>query len=286
MITAILKEGLGNQLFQYAAGRCLAEKRNTTLMLDTFSFKSNALRKYALNNFNINVRICDETDHFMVRAKYALKNLFDQVHAFENKWVYQQKGLNFDKCFLNLPNGSCIEGYWQNEKYFKDIENIIRVEFLVVSKPCDLNASFLDKIKSSNSVSLHVRRGDYVHSKEASAVHGVCGLNYYIKAVNYIKEHITNPHFFVFSDDIPWAKGNLTLTGNQVDYIDHNGNLDHEDLRLMYNCKHNIIANSSFSWWGAWLNNNPAKIIIAPSKWFNDPARNSNDIVPENWVKI
>lgn len=143
---------------------------------------------------------------------------------------------------------------------------------------------YLRKIQSTNSVALHVRRGDYVSNKETSAFHGVCSTAYYQDAIAYLARKRSDLYFFIFSDDISWVKENLVINEFPVDYVEHNTNLAHEDLRLMYFCKNNIIANSSFSWWGAWLNNHPDKIVIAPEKWNNIPGNNTE--LPDQWIRL
>ncbi len=148
------------------------------------------------------------------------------------------------------------------------------------------NKDIGEMIQSFKSVSLHIRRGDYVSNKVTNQVHGVCDLNYYSHAISYIAERISNTHLFVFSDDPEWAKGNLK-TEIPTFFVDNNrADKDYEDLKLMRQCKHNIIANSSFSWWGAWLNQNAGKIVIAPKKWFNDKSINTKDLIPEKWIRL
>lgn len=144
----------------------------------------------------------------------------------------------------------------------------------------------IDIIKSCNAVSLHIRRGDYISNATTNTIHGTCNLDYYKRAVEYIKKNSVSPIFFIFSDDIDWVKDNLHLNEKHY-YIDwNNADTNYEDMRLMSLCKHNVIANSSFSWWGAWLNNNPKKIVIAPQKWFNDSKLNTFDVIPEKRIKI
>jgi virulence-associated protein VapD len=285
MIIAVLKDGLGNQLFQYAASRCLAEKRRVKLKLDVSEFKRNTLRDYSLHHFNITAGITSDYQHLLVRIRYAMKRQFAKLGLSGKNIIYQQNGLHFDEQFFKLGNWSCIEGYWQSEKYFTDIAPIIRNEFVLKNKPDYINSKYLDKIQTVNSVCLHVRRGDYVSVQEVNMIHGVCSLQYYADAIAYIDKHVDNPHFFVFSDDMAWSRANLKMGGRVVEYIDHNQQNAVEDLRLMSACKHNIIANSSFSWWGAWLNKNPDKIIVAPFKWFSETNLNI-DILPDSWVKL
>ena len=187
---------------------------------------------------------------------------------------------------FELKGDIYIEGYWQTEKYFKNIEHTIKKDFTFKTKPDKNNQSLLNQIKNCNAVAIHVRRGDYVKNPVANRILGVCNLDYYNKCINLIIRKINNPHFFIFSDDPKWTINNLNIDFPAT-YVSHNGSdKGYEDLRLMSNCKHQIIANSSFSWWGAWLNNNPNKVVMAPKKWFNDLSINTEDLIPESWVKI
>lgn len=140
------------------------------------------------------------------------------------------------------------------------------------------------EIKNSNSVSLHIRRGDYVALSKSKKGHALCPISYYKKAIENIAQKIHNPRFFIFSDDIQWVKENLAIKYN-AEYIDFNRDYPERDIILMKHCKHNIIANSSFSWWGAWLNENPNKIVIAPKRWMNN-LESSDDLIEPNWIKI
>ena len=141
-------------------------------------------------------------------------------------------------------------------------------------------------ILAVNSVSIHVRRGDYLTNPVTFQTHGLCDIDYYKKAIDEILDLVDKPHFFIFSDDQSWAKSNI-IFGAPTDYVMHNNSLkNYEDLRLMSYCRHHIIANSSFSWWGAWLGNNPEKIVIAPKKWFNDPKIDTTDLIPDTWLRL
>jgi hypothetical protein len=137
-------------------------------------------------------------------------------------------------------------------------------------------------------VSVHIRRGDYVTNSHTNAVHGTCSLEYYENAINYISEKVKAPHFFVFSDDYKWALENFKNRSYPVTCISNNADKNYEDLTLMYNCKHHIIANSSFSWWGAWLNPNEDKIVIGPKQWFKSKKQSTDtkDVMPKEWVKM
>lgn len=172
-------------------------------------------------------------------------------------------------------------GYYQSEKYFKEITNIIRKDF-TFPKPVDIiNQKLINQIDNTESVSIHIRRGDYLNIPNTQ---NICSISYYKKAINLILKNISNPQFYIFSNDINWCKQHLQI--DKAIFISNNtGKNSFIDMQLMSCCKHNIIANSTFSWWGAWLNNNPNKIIISPNKWMND-TNGTGDIIPNDWIKI
>ncbi|MHB8261610.1 MAG: alpha-1,2-fucosyltransferase [Bacteroidia bacterium] len=297
MIISQLNGGLGNQLFQYAIAKKLALKLNTELVLDLSVFETQTLRKYSLAPFNFNQRFITKSERILfglVQAKGIEKLYYKVSRKILQPIVIHEKQFNFDEdVFKNAKRNTYLTGYWQTEKYFFDIRKELLADFTINKQLENKNLEFAKRIEAVNSVSLHIRRGDYVSNTDIKDFHGACGLDYYTKAVEFISKHIKNPLLFIFSDDMPWVKENLITTLDTY-YIDNNNaDTNYEDLRLMSMCKHNIIANSSFSWWGAWLNSNADKIVIAPSRWFNPESRwykqnkiNTVDIIPENWIKI
>ena len=184
-------------------------------------------------------------------------------------------------------NKSCyIIGYWQSEKYFKSINETILNDFQLNIQPDNYHINLANQINNCNSVSVHVRRGDYLEDEKINSVHGILNNLYYYSSIELITTLVGEPHLFFFSDDIDWVKNNFYLQFPHT-FIDKDFlNKDSKDMWLMTQCKHNIIANSSFSWWGAWLNKNQDKIVIAPKNWFQNPKMNSDNIVPENWVRL
>lgn len=254
MIIASLQGGLGNQMFQYAFGKALSLRHRTELKLDTRSLsKGIPPRKYELNIFEI-------TEKFAPPLSYWLSKI--------TKTYVNERDL--DGSIPNASNNLYLDGYWQSEDYFKDYKQEIR------------NIFKFKKTKNlpSESVSIHVRRTDYVDRKGRAPIIG-CSLNYYHKAMAFIYSKIKNPIFYVFSDDIDWCKNNINFSGFKFHYSS-----TPDDLRLMSLCKHNIVANSSFSWWGAWLNQNPNKIVVAPDPWFNTTEGWRREIVLNSWIKI
>ena len=184
-----------------------------------------------------------------------------------------------------MPDSSYLDGYFQSFKYFELIADQIRNELSPVTDYGKLDLEVKSKIESVESVSIHVRRGDYVTSKASMKTLGVCDLDYYDRAINEIVRRLGDPHFFIFSDDPEWSKENLKVPGS-VTYVSHNsGPTAFQDIRLMSICNHHIIANSTFSWWGAWLNSSKEKIVITPKKWFSN-GMSSKTLIPENWLQV
>ena len=296
MIIVKLMGGLGNQMFQYAAGRRLAHRHNTQLKLDLSFLESGGVttrRVYELDHLNISAGIATalEVAEYTGTGTNFLQSLLAAVRrsiglATAEPHRYVERHFQFDPALLDAPDNSYLAGYWQSEKYFADIGDILRHEFAVRAEPDDWNRRMAEEIKATESFSIHVRRGDYVSDKTTGDYHGICSLRYYQAAVDMVVSQVRSPHFFVFSDDPAWVKENLTVH-YPMTYMDHNGpGRGHEDLRLMSLCRHHIIANSSFSWWGAWLCRNPDKIVIAPDTWFNKGEIDTKDLLPARWIRI
>lgn len=294
MIIINLTGGLGNQMFQYALGRVLAEINHDTLKLDTSSFNIfssiDTLRCYELDIFKLSSNLASRSESMRFSDPNPLIvaiNQFLRTNISPYPVSYTvEKSHNFDPQVLEMTGDIYLRGFWQSEKYFSVHRDLILGEFSFKSHPTHKNAILLKSINSSESISVHVRRGDYVSNVQANKFHGTCDIGYYKKAIKDLAKRCKNPSFFVFSDDIEWCKKNLPIS-YPVTYVSHNqGESSWEDMRLMSKCKHNIIANSSFSWWGAWLNTNPSKIVIAPKRWYRDSKIETNDLIPQVWKTI
>lgn len=290
MIIIKLSGGLGNQMFQYALGKHLANKHQTELILDASIFSTQTLRNYELNVFSItekHITAGQIRKYVSSQSSGALKNIIEKIqNRISGYKMIIEKHFHFDPEILNSPKNSYLTGYWQSEKYFETSEMLIRKSFVFREPQNEKNRAILEAISSSNSVSIHIRRGDYVSNSTTNSVHGTCDVAYYNDAVSRISKFVKDPVFYIFSDDIAWARENIRISDEHY-YVEGNEGTQHyEDMRLMSNCRHNIIANSSFSWWAAWLNNNAAKIVIAPRKWFADNNRNTKDLLPEKWIKL
>jgi len=294
MIVVKLIGGLGNQLFQYAAGRALAEYHKTELFLDLSHLKiaSNGAytqRNFELDSFNIKAQIADEIilKNFNFEQNKNIIKLKKLSPGLFSNMIFNEHHFNFHSEFLKLPKQSYLNGYWQSERYFSSIREKLVSEIALKEPLSSATAIITDKITSSNSVSLHIRRGDFVSLDSAKQFHGCIELDYYKTAVEQIKNKMQDPVFYIFSDDIEWCKTNLGFLENK-EYIEGkiNNISAQEEMMLMSHCKHNIIANSSFSWWGAWLNQNKNKTVIAPNNWFTDKKINTNDLIPIGWIKL
>jgi hypothetical protein len=281
-------------MFQYAAGRRLAFVKDVPLKLHIVPGENVATpRPYNLHAFNILEEWATPDEIERLTGQRVATGLFARLVSRMSPLprhlssFVAERHFQFDPKILDLPGDIYLEGYWQSEKYFRDCEDVIRKELSVKIPMSSPNEEMAHGIAGEESaVSIHVRRGDYVSDAGTNRFHGTCSVDYYRDAADRISGFAPASHFFLFSDGIDWAKENLRLR-QPVTYVDFNdGEKNYEDLRLMSLCKHHIIANSSFSWWGAWLNPNPDKIVIAPKKWFNDPSINTDDLIPKSWLRL
>ena len=292
MIITHVIGGLGNQMFQYAVGRAFSLERGVPLRLDTQDFEG-----YALHNgfeleriFNIDAKLASGSDLRKVLGWRAFspvrRRLFrKQLARFRGPSLFVDNLTGQRPQVSAMPDMSYLMGNWQSEKNFKHAEDTIRSDFSFKTPLTGRNAEVTALIKNSLAVSLHVRRGDIAANPTAFAVHGLCSLDYYRCAVEYVTAHVADPEFFIFSDDMPWVRENLHVE-YPCHYIEHNkGPESYNDMRLMSLCRHHIIANSSFSWWGAWLDPRGDKIVVAPDRWFAAEF-DSSDIIPSTWIRM
>jgi hypothetical protein len=287
MIFVYLQGGLGNQMFQYAFAKALAIDKNMNFIIDSSHFeKANFLgetpRSFQLHLFNAHFKIASDNERqtlqqlrypsLFTRAWNKLTQSYP-LQIIDDETVYSNIESYFTPNFL-------LSGYFQKEIYFKKHEDLIRQDFQPrehITAPFDIHP---------NTVSVHIRRGDYITNANANAHHGVCGMDYYERAFSFIENQLTDPHYIFFSDDIEWCKEHFKNKINAHFIEDRNGKPEHEDLVLMSRCAHHIIANSSYSWWGAWLNPNDSKIVVAPARWNNRQSSATNDYVPPTWRQL
>jgi hypothetical protein len=285
-------------MFQYAAARRLAEAHGTVLKIDTSRLlNSNPLdtpRDYALGCFAISAefasanenRLCEKLHQQATSPLYRLLKTCGLFRSPSEMHYVRQQGPAFDPAILQLPDNVCLDGYWQSEKYFPGIRALLKKEFTLRSPLEGEDLRLAESIRACVAVSLHVRRGDYLSNPHAAKHHGTCDRDYYDQAVSFIKRNFPAAQLFIFSDDPQWTEANMRYDLPTFIVSKTDGTAEGRDLTLMSNCRHHIIANSSFSWWGAWLGEDLEKTVIAPKRWFNDPARSTGDLIPEGWLRI
>lgn len=294
VVTTSLYGGLGNQLFQYAAARALAARCGVPLVLDLSWFNnipaSDAItpRKYSLSPFALNARV--QSTGFYTQSQHFLKKVFRrvlrQIGLASQGGVYFERSFAFDPKVLELSAPVCLHGHWQSPKYFSDAQKIIRTEIGSVGTLGEQSRALHAEISTADAICLHVRRGDYVTNKNAAQFHGLCSMDYYRQGVQIASAGLKVPHGYVFSDDPEWVRNNLDI-GLDFTVVDVNGPDDaHQDLWLMAACKNFVIANSSLSWWGAWLGTHADKKVVYPSRWFLGKDADLSDLCPDNWTGI
>ncbi len=284
MIIVQLKGGLGNQMFQYAAGRSLSLQYRVPLMLDTASFEPRQAGMYALNALQIKAGIAAEEDIAPFTPSVWRKILY-RIAPLSMRRVYREPHFHFDPRFFSARPPLYMKGYWQSWRYFQSVEQVIREDFGFREDFSDAIQAKAARLQEHHSVAMHFRRGDYTNP-ETAAYHGVCGPDYYKDAAKWMQEQFPDAYFYIFTNDPAWVRGNLP---EGIRYEILSGDLSHtqyEDLFLMSRCRHQIIANSSYSWWAAWLNPYPAKQVVAPRKWFDGARLNTGDLIPSNWKSI
>lgn len=287
MIIVRIWGGLGNQLFQYAMARSLALRKNDVLKLDIGYFLNQSQWQNELIKFGIDNKIAATSDEVSaIRGSDGIiqRNIRKSVlrSAFYPHYYKETTPTIFDENVNNYQSSIYLDGYWQNHKYFQDYSEAIIQELTPTIELSSTVRNYVSLLSQEQSIALHVRRGDYVTDAKIKSVHGVCDMEYYERAVSYMESRIEDPCFYVFSDDIKWCKQKFPFV-KKIHFVDDVG-LALEELFIMSCCKHNVIANSTFSWWGAFLNKNPEKQVVAPLKWFNDGRE--TDIVPHSWIKL
>jgi hypothetical protein len=275
--------GLAGQMFQYSLGRHLSFQDNNKLLLDTHWYnKSNTsgfVRDFGLQH--LNTRYETISNKGLLWWKLRLAGKINNFKLFGLEYIKEVDFSRFDSSILGKKGNILLDGYWNSHKYFDEIRAVLLEELRPKEAPDERNRQCLDKIQKTNSISAHFRRGDYA----LTSFHGMLSKEYYTQAIDALTENMTDPQLFIFSDEPEWVIANMDF---KIPYevVDFNKDKkNYWDIELMKNCKHNIIANSGFSWWGAWLNNNSGKTVVAPRNWVN--AENSSfDNIPEQWILL
>jgi len=284
MIIVKIFGGLGNQLYQYAAAKYLAEKHKVPIRLDLSAFDSDKLRNFDLQKFNTKFAIASKEDIANLLPRNNIAKALQYLRPKEKRTYHRERGLHFDNTFSSIGPNVYLKGYFQSERYFLPIEQIIRAEFALDRSYTLQVEDIATNMRNEPSVSVHIRRGDYT-DPEVLRIHGVLQKDYYQKAITMAKQAIPNARFYFFSDDAGWVKENFDLTNSVIVSGQHT--TSHvEDFYLMSQCRNNIIANSSFSWWCAWLNDNSEKLVVAPASWFAARPDDSADRIPDSWKQI
>lgn len=282
-----LTGGLGNQLFQYAAARSLSLKLGINLEIEHSRFLGD--RSYELANFDFSDSIKSYADkawlpRFLVSIINRLAKRFLTKH--KGLSIYSEPHFHYDPHFQGISEPVFLDGYFQSEKYFMNYAEIIRKDLSAPKSYPAQCLSVIDKMNQQDAVAVHIRRGDYVSIKENSKIYHSQPIAYYQDAIALILIKVKNPRCFIFSDDPDWVKKNV-LINIPWELVDINSSKDvYWDLMLMRQCKHFVIANSSLSWWGAWLGSYPRKIVIAPKDWFKSDDKDTGDLIPESWIRL
>lgn len=286
-----IKGGLGNQLFQYTFARVLEQLTGDEIKLDMQAYKAllnDSIRRPRLLRFKTALQTANDkeiADCFLLKHSvkvfsYKYKFQIATEALFNHKYFFEQ-----NRAYIkpeSILNYDYYDGYWQSWRYVDAVWQRIKSDFVPNYNIASTTKTMIERVKNENSVFVGIRKGDYATSVSHF---GIFSNQYYQKAMNYICKEINNPVFYVFSNDIPWVKANINFSGRNVIYREPVDIVDDfEDLLIMAACKHSIIINSTYHWWGARLNDNPDKIVVAPVNWFFD--KKPIDIVPPNWVRI
>jgi hypothetical protein len=290
MIISRIMGGLGNQMFQYALGWRLASQRDGILKLDLSWFELQEKRKFELDQFNIRASIANR-DYIRELIPFSSNRIIrgiwrriDEKLPDNMGFVYREKQTgHFDPQVLHVKNRKYLDGYWHSEKYFKDVKNEILTHFTLKQPLSDVDQALANEMSDNPySVSVHVRRGDYVSEHRLIRSHYICTPDYYNETMHWMNKKFDGKAiFYIFSDDPDWCRTGLEYP-SEYKIVSDNIRSNPVELVLMSHCRNAIIANSSFSWWGAWLIDNPDKIVLHPKNWFNHHA--APDIAAEGWI--
>ncbi len=285
MIITKLKGGLGNQMFQYSTGIMLSQKTSTALLLDISWFhkpKNDIERNFDLNQFNITAKEVVYKQGIIESIKKSFNQKILNNHHFD----FEPKFLQEIETKIKQNKNVYIEGYFQSEENFKEIRETLLKELSLKDEfKSDEFKKLEQQFKNEESVSVHIRRGDYTKNPSVTKYHGICSVEYYQNAIKEIQNKTSNPIFYFFSDDPKWIEENFPQKEN-FKIISGKNLSASEELFLMSVCKHNIIANSTFSWWSAWLNQNHDKVVISPTPWVDKSPNPHKNIIPKTWIQI
>ena len=286
-VVSVISGGLGNQLFQYAAGRALSLSLECDLTLDLSWFLGGHNRKYGLDNFELPIKPLNSASKLPLGIKAFGAKISKKF--FRSRFglpVYREAYFHYNPSFQSIDSPVVLDGYFQSERYFLGCEDQIHRDLNFSGAFPEKCLPVYKRIQEYDAIAVHVRRGDYLSSKQNVAIYHSLTIEYYSDAVKKLSQGLKNPHCFIFSDDVSWARDHLQLEIPSEVVDVNSGDEVYWDLRLMSSCKHFVIANSSLSWWGAWLGKDPYKQVIAPRKWFKSNATNITDLIPTHWSRL
>lgn len=285
MIISQITGGLGNQLFQFAAGYSVAKRLNTDLLLHFTLHEADTKRRPAIAVLIKDLQWAnqDQVKHYI--PTNAASRIWQRLLPFSQKVFYKESHFHYDEHIQKITDNTYLKGFWQSEIYFHNYASDIRHIIVDAISSIHLNEQLVLKLSEQNSICLHVRKGDYLAPPYNTYYHQLKN-EYYKKAVQKVTLLNGNGKVYIFTDDIQWVEQHLDIdcsfeliTGKQTSHY-------FEDLRAMMLCHHHIIANSSFSWWSAWLSSRMQKTIIAPEKWFDQGPSDTEDLIPASWIKL
>jgi hypothetical protein len=296
MVIVRLAGGLGNQLFQYATGRALAYRLQTTLKLDLGDYGDRVYRPYGLEVFSLPAEPARMRD---VPLEFRLAHLSGPMRRVCQRVprqllvgrraaskVIREKSTGFDRSVLEVIGDVYLVGFWQSPKYFEDVASVIRADLALSPERAGAAEDITAEVRQQGTVSVHVRRGDYVTDPVISSRHGTCSPGYYANALEWLSSRIEVKRVFVFSDDIEWARNELKFASPTVFVTEPGEDSVIRDFFLMSQCEHHVIANSTFSWWAAWLRRNPDGCVVVPGRWFSDTTVDTRDLYPTGWAVL
>ena len=293
-VVTCLKGGLGNQMFQYAAGRALSVRFGLELKLDISWFDDMSgctPRRFLLDIFPLSATFATEQEcrRLIWREKSCVAKVLRKItnRPKIRAATYFSDPCVLDATALDTSVGAYLDGYWQSEQYFAAASDVVRKDFYFPPLPTDASKAMLQAIESGlDSTAVHIRRGDYVSDATTNATHGVCPLGYYNDALYFVASKARAPHLYIFSDEPEWVRAHFDTCGLPATVVDlHSGDAGHHDMHLMSRCKHHVIANSSFSWWGAWLSVKSG-LVCAPKRWFATSRKENISPVPNRWFSL
>lgn len=292
MVIVHMQGGLGNQLFQYAFGRAIAARSGARLLFDMDFFDlapgDHTARTYGLDAFGLHCERATPEQIAVARQRGSM--LRARLHGLHPRLApdrsVKERGFTFDPRMLEVRGDAYFSGYWQSPRYFAGIEQALREQVTLRLPLPDRLQGIAARIAVAGGIGVHVRRGDYISNPHASAHFVPCDAAYYAAATRMLRAEAPDTPVFIFSDDMAWAREHVPVPGEvhhvQADPHDHPA----MHLHLMAMCQHQVIANSSFSWWAAWLNQHPGRRVIAPKRWFTDPSMDTRDLIPSDWIRL